>query len=194
MSLKISTLAAALDLSGALPSCGAPSPLPEPNLQPEQCSPTVLIAPAGSSDRRAVESSAAPYDYKIRRHKPLSAIDNPILLQQQRLWECVLQVDAFLFMNCLEEIGQSADCYNAGLDKIVDANREYPQCLESIRLQAQGGEKYEIAQNKCLDEVLRNKPQKLRPLDQCFTPQISCFETLIKNSSIICNAEDQDAR
>jgi len=106
--------------------------------------------------------------------------------------ECVLQVDAFGFMECMDSMAISNDCYNDGVEKIVNESERYPQCRDAIAARPQGGEKRETTEADCLDRVLAEKPHKLAKLDYCFTPQKTCFENLIRESHIVCSDREQD--
>jgi hypothetical protein len=133
-----------------------------------------------------------------RRHYRIP-VPNPVIDEQQKLWNCIFELNPPLMMECMDQIIVSGNCYNDGVNAIIDGNLKIPECRAAQTSRNHGGAPYEIKkamtkEAQCLTVVMEKDADILRPLDPCFTEELSCLREQIRNNSLVCTAEDQEAR
>lgn len=187
MNLERSILASTIFLS----SCSGLAP---DNAEKTPAAPVVEINLAGTNPG-PVELKITQRDGMVKR---AANRDNPIIERQQKLWDCITQVDGTLLIDCMEDIVASANCYNAGVEKIVDANADIKACRQARDARGNNANQEEIfdalaKESRCIDVVQTRKPEILKPLNVCFVSEIGCLQREIDQSAIICNLEQEDA-
>lgn len=192
MIFERSILASSIALSacsGVLPTSG------EANDHSEKIpvAPVVEIAPG--LNREPVEMKISRWDGLAKKTVDKS---NPVIDRQQKLWDCISKVDAMLLLDCMEDIVASANCYNAGVEKIVDAHPEIKICRQAREARANNRTQEDIfdgvaKESHCIDMVRMAKPDVLNPLNACFGSEIACLQKEIDRSAIICSVEQEDA-
>jgi len=166
----------------------------ESNRAKHVLTPTVEISPVGNFRELSVSKDSMPLQRKYRIPVP-----NPVMDQQQRLWDCIAKVDADLFDECKRQMAATEACYNEGTERIVDENTRLPECRSAQKARQNNKTEQEIInkiskESKCISVVFEQSPDILRELDPCFTEELSCLRAQISKNSLVCTAEDQEAR
>ncbi len=123
--------------------------------------------------------------------------NNPVIDEQQNLWECIIKTDPTLINNCMDQIAASANCYNAGVEKIVDRFPQIPACHEARYARNKKQDQNNIydeaaASSACLDLIQSLQPDILQRLNPCFDEEISCLRDEIRKSSIVCTVAQEE--
>ena len=165
----------------------------KPDIAPT--TPVVEIAPDGNPN-------PGPLEIKLSRRdgvaKKTANTGDPILERQDKILNCISKVDGTLLINCMKDITDGADCYNAGVRHVVDASSRIPECRQAIdarsKIDTQEQIYEEVAkESRCIDLVLRATPNALENLDACFNNQIACLRKEMEQSGIVCDVEQEDA-
>lgn len=193
MKLTYAITASALGLT----ACGAI----QPGQKTDAMSLEVPIEKVRKAHIEEDRDNGSPKDRLLRRaelHKKIVNPLDPIIAEQQRLWDCITAVDSNLFLDCAEQIAVSADCTDAKMGKLVDRYDKIPECHNALLTRKEGQsigklEKIFTAEQKCVDKVLLRDSAALNGFSPCYSDEIACLKGVVA-SGIVCSLQEQEAR
>ena len=104
-----------------------------------------------------------------------------------------------MMMECIDQTISSGNCYNEGVNGIIDGNAGIRECRDAKEYRYNGDSPAKIKkamtkEAQCLSVVMDSSPDVLHPLDTCFNEELSCLREQIRNNSLVCTEEEQEIR